>query len=105
LRQPHDGIPIRSSKSGPCADAAQVSSIPCADSAIAAMTGPDLSRGGGFGDPEMKSDLVEERHEEAAKAIKADRHAKRALEAAREERRACPGTSVSSAVLEPARGS
>ena len=47
------------------------------------MTGPDLSRGGGFGDPEMKADMVEERHEEAAKAIKADRDAKHALEAAK----------------------
>jgi hypothetical protein len=46
------------------------------------VVGPDLSRGGGFGDPEMEADVVEERHEEAAKAIKADRDAKRAVEAA-----------------------
>jgi hypothetical protein len=44
--------------------------------------GPDLSRGGGFGDPEMNADYIEERHEEAAKEIKADRDAKHAIEGA-----------------------
>jgi hypothetical protein len=50
------------------------------------MTGPDLSRGGGFGDPEMKAELIDERHAEAAKQIKADRDAKHALEGAEKER-------------------
>lgn len=46
------------------------------------MSTPDFSRGGGFGNPELKADMVEEHHQEAAEAIKADRDAKHALEAA-----------------------
>jgi hypothetical protein len=39
---------------------------------------PDFSRGGGFGTPEDKLRDLEERHEEAAREIEADRVAKRA---------------------------
>ena len=48
------------------------------------MATPDFSRGGGFGTPELKADLVEEHHEEAAREIKADREAKHAIEATQE---------------------
>jgi len=39
---------------------------------------PDFSRGGGFGTPEDKMRDLEERHDEAAREIEADRIAKRA---------------------------
>jgi len=42
---------------------------------------PDFSRGGGFGTPEQRMGELEERHEEAAREIEADRIAKRAQEA------------------------
>jgi hypothetical protein len=42
---------------------------------------PDFSRGGGFGTPEQKMGELEERHEEAAREIEADRVAKRSREA------------------------
>ncbi len=46
------------------------------------MSTPDFSRGGGFGNPELKADMLGEHQREAAEAIKADHDAKLALEAA-----------------------
>jgi hypothetical protein len=45
------------------------------------MGTPDFSRGGGFGTPEQRMGELEERHEQAAREIEADRIAKRAQEA------------------------
>jgi hypothetical protein len=42
------------------------------------MGTPDFSRGGGFGTPEDKMRELEERHDEAAREIEADRVAKQA---------------------------
>jgi hypothetical protein len=43
------------------------------------MGTPDFSRGGGFGTPEDKLRDLEQRHDEAAREIEADRVAKEAM--------------------------